>query len=83
MNATMDNKKLTSEQLRRIQLKDRIKAVKPLLPRGWKVTFIEAFPEYDTLTELGRIQNYINLRQVDELFTQRLEQLFKKNNDAK
>jgi hypothetical protein len=53
----------------------RIMAVKPLLPKGYKTTLFENYPEYNTAKGSALVNNVLRLNSTDMRITEILEQL--------
>jgi len=74
--------KFISNKERARKLHERIDAVRPLLPKGYKNILIEMYPEYNTIRGSNLISNIIAYRSSDEKLTAALEEIVKLNNKS-
>ena len=57
------------------ELKDRVKKIKPLLPKGWRSILIRNHKEYDTMSGSNLLDNILNGRSSDITLTTILERI--------
>jgi hypothetical protein len=57
------------------KLKERIRAIKDVLPANYKNMVLEILPQYKTVYGIGLITNVVNLRSTDEDITTALESI--------
>ncbi len=57
------------------KLRERVKAIKPNVPKDYKRKMCTLYPEYNTLQWADKMKGILLLRSTDELFIERLEKL--------